>query len=351
MIKISVILPVYNTEKYLKQCLDSIVNQTLQEIEVICVDDGSTDSSLNILKAYAAKDERIIIIEQKNKGAGAARNAGIGIAKGEYLSFLDSDDFFDLTMLEKAYKICSRDRTDFCVYRAKRFNDQSKRYESIDWTIKGSYLPRSSPFGSQDINKHVFQIFNGWAWDKLYSKVFIVNNGLKFQEIRTTNDAYFVFMANMLAKKISVLDEILAYHRVNAGTSLSVTREKSWDCCYKAMMAIKAEMLERQIYEEFKQSYINWALHFCLWNARTLTGEAKTELIEALKANYFDELEITDKQQEYFYDLNEYKNYVDICKFGVKANIDENILLKAFRFYKSCGMKATVKKTIESILN
>lgn len=92
-VKVSVILPVYNVSEYLRQCMDSIVGQTLKDIEIICVDDGSTDDSLEILKEYEAKDKRVKVIEQKNAGAGAARNNGLAIATGEYLSFLDSDDF------------------------------------------------------------------------------------------------------------------------------------------------------------------------------------------------------------------------------------------------------------------
>ena len=95
MVKVSVIIPVYNVEPYLKQCMDSVVGQTLKDIEIICVDDGSTDNSLDILREYAAEDSRIQIIEQKNAGAGAARNNGMRYATGKYLSFLDSDDFFE----------------------------------------------------------------------------------------------------------------------------------------------------------------------------------------------------------------------------------------------------------------
>ena len=100
MAKVSVILPVYNAGKYLHQCMDSIVNQTLKDIEIICVDDGSSDNSLEILRQYAEKDERVKVIAQANGGAGAARNNGLRAATGEYLSFLDSDDFFELDMLE-----------------------------------------------------------------------------------------------------------------------------------------------------------------------------------------------------------------------------------------------------------
>ena len=100
MISVSVIIPVFNAEKYLSQCLDSIVNQTLTNIEIICVDDGSTDTSFQILKEYEEKDSRVIVLSKSNAGAGTARNEGLKIAKGKYLSFLDADDFFERNMLE-----------------------------------------------------------------------------------------------------------------------------------------------------------------------------------------------------------------------------------------------------------
>ena len=93
MPKISVIIPVYNVEKYLRECLDSLLNQTFKDIEIICVNDGSTDGSLNILNEYASKDSRFIIINQNNQGLSAARNNGLNVAKGDYVAFLDSDDY------------------------------------------------------------------------------------------------------------------------------------------------------------------------------------------------------------------------------------------------------------------
>ena len=99
MVKISVIIPVYNVEKYLKESLESVVNQTLNDIEIICIDDGSTDSSPSILKEYQNNDERFIIINQENSGPGAARNRGIKEAKGKYTYFLDSDDYLELDAL------------------------------------------------------------------------------------------------------------------------------------------------------------------------------------------------------------------------------------------------------------
>ena len=116
--KVSVILPVYNVSDYLRQCMDSIVGQTLKDIEIICVDDGSTDDSLAILKEYEAKDQRVKVIQQANAGAGAARNKGLEIATGEYLSFLDSDDFFEPDMLEKAWSKAHETRAQVVVFRS-----------------------------------------------------------------------------------------------------------------------------------------------------------------------------------------------------------------------------------------
>ena len=122
--KVSVIIPVYNVEEYLRECLDSVVNQTLKEIEIICVDDGSTDNSLEILKEYAKKDSRITVITQQNLHAGVARNAGLAVARGEYLSFLDSDDFFELNMLEETYEVAKTENSDLTFYQYKNYNNE-----------------------------------------------------------------------------------------------------------------------------------------------------------------------------------------------------------------------------------
>lgn len=110
--KISVIIPVYNAEKYLEKCLDSILQQTFREIEVICVDDGSQDASKQILRRYASQDARVIVVEQKNMYAGVARNRGMELAKGKYLIFLDADDFFHPDMLRRAYACSEQYRAD-----------------------------------------------------------------------------------------------------------------------------------------------------------------------------------------------------------------------------------------------
>ena len=124
MIKISVIIPVYNAEKYLRECLDSVIGQALQDIEIICVDDGSTDSSLSVLQKYAAKDTRLKIVVQANQGAAAARNVGMAVAQGEYLAFLDADDLYCPEALQTAYACATKSNADMVVFEADFFDDR-----------------------------------------------------------------------------------------------------------------------------------------------------------------------------------------------------------------------------------
>ena len=125
MVKVSIIIPVYNAEKYLKQCLESLVRQTEQNMEIICVDDGSTDHSFDILKDYSTKYEYISVLSQSNMGAAAARNKGIQQAKGEYLLFLDADDFFEADLVEVTYEKAKAQKLDVLIFEAGDFDNET----------------------------------------------------------------------------------------------------------------------------------------------------------------------------------------------------------------------------------
>ena len=278
MVKVSVIIPVYNVEEYLRQCMDSIVTQTLKEIEIICVDDGSTDHSVEILEEYAQLDKRVIILKQQNAGAGAARNNGMRHATGKYLSFLDSDDFFDSKMLEKAYEKAEEDEADISVYKCDLYYTDRREYAPANWVLKEKNLPDYQPFSFRQVNGNIFMTFMGWAWDKLFRKDFVDKYALEFQEQRTTNDLFFVYSSLVLAERISVIPEVLVHQRRDAKESLSKTREKSWTCFYEGLKALKEELVKYDIYDELEKDYINYALHFTLWNYETLAEPTKATL-------------------------------------------------------------------------
>ena len=311
--RISVILPVYNCEKYLSKCLESLMAQTIREIEIIAVNDSSDDGSLAILEKYKVADSRINVITQENGGAGKARNTGLDAAKGEYISFLDADDFFEPNMLEEAYNAAVVHNADFSAYKCDFFEENNEGKYAFNyqkWTLRTEHLPPYAPFCYRQFTSNVFRVFVGWAWDKLFKHEFIRKNNIRFQEQRTTNDLLFVFSAIVLAKRIVVVPKILIHQRRNLNDSLSKTREKSWDNFYKALIALREVLRNNCIYNELEKDYINYAFHFCLWNYKTLEESTQKLLGEALRNGWFKELGIDNKPESYFLGTNSKNDYL-----------------------------------------
>ncbi|MCF0146438.1 MAG: glycosyltransferase family 2 protein, partial [Eubacterium sp.] len=203
--KVSVIIPVYNAESYLKQCLDSVVNQTLTDIEVICIDDGSTDASYEICKKYASADSRFQLYQQKNLYAGTARNNGIRHASGDYLIFWDSDDFFELNALEELYKSITKNQADIAVCKAYRFLDEFGKGHIENSYCNMDRIPEGNVFNRTTNEQFILNFTSSAAWNKMFSRSFIDRWKLEFQPSRTGNDFFFVISALCLAERISIV--------------------------------------------------------------------------------------------------------------------------------------------------
>lgn len=314
MVDVSVIIPVYNAAKHLEECIRSVCAQTLKNIEIICVNDSSTDDSLGILQQLAKEDSRIVVLTQENAGAGAARNHGLSKAKGKYLSFLDADDFFEPQMLEKAFVKAEEDQAELVIFKADFYNEKLHTFSPCVYGVRESMLPAHRPFAGVEIEKDIFKTVVGWAWDKLFLADFVRENNLRFQEQRTSNDLLFVFSALAKAKRISTLPDRLAHQRRHAGGTLSVTREQSWTCFYDALLALRKQLKDWGLYERFEQDYINYALHFSLWNLNTLSDPTKKKLYNQLRKEWFKELGVVDYPRGKFYHRGEYAQYMQIMK-------------------------------------
>ena len=309
--KVSVIIPVYNTELYLRECLDSVIHQTLKEIEIICVDDGSTDRSLEILREYEARDGRFRVLTQPNVNAGAARNRGLDLARGEYLSFLDADDFFEPKMLERAYATARNCGAEILVYRCNNYITEEDRYTERQNSIEAANIPEIQPFPATAVKGNLFFTFVGWAWDKLISRQYIQENGLRFQEQRTTNDLYFTYFALAKAQRIATIDDLFAHHRIQLPTSLEATRDKSWDCFYKALIALRDGLIREKLFDHYERDFVNYSVWFTLWHLSTISWPMQEVLFYLLKHAWLSELGITGKTEDYFDNKSE---YTEICK-------------------------------------
>ena len=229
--KVSVIVPVYNTEPYLRECLDSIKNQTLKEIEIICVDDGSPDNCGKILDEYASNDSRFIVVHQVNKGVQEARNAGLDIASGEYITFLDSDDYLQLDAYEVAYNSAKTDDVDIIQFDCRRFQNGKDEHiiENNDYS-EGLVMGR---------NTYIYFGPGPWVWNKLYKSEVIKKDNVKFiKSITPADDTCFAWMVLGRVKRVKVIPTKLYNYRFRKGSLSSGSIETAFINSYKMFKLI-----------------------------------------------------------------------------------------------------------------
>ncbi len=311
MIQVSVIIPIYNIERHLPQCLDSIIHQSIEEIEIICVDDASTDSSPGILTKYATRDKRIRVINQQtNTGPGAARNAGLTIASGTYVIFLDSDDWFEADFLESMVRRATETDADVTICRAVEFDTQTEKELPSEWMLKTQYLPAES-FSPIEIRDYIFQFTYGMAWDKLYRRVFLQQTGLSFPPLRNSEDLAFVFPSLLAAKRIAVLDSILVHHRVNRFTSVSNTRSSQPQAPYEAFNIVKDFLEEQGLEETYRRSFLNWAMEFLVWHVSNMDDEdVRRDYYMRLRAYWLPSVGFEKYPVSYYYSRFSYVKYL-----------------------------------------
>ena len=273
-IKVSVIMPLYNDEIYLTRALESVVFQTLKEIEIIIVDDCSTDHSVDIVKEFMKWDDRIRLVQQeKNAGGGAARNAGMPLARGEYLSFLDSDDYFYPTMLEDAYNRSKEMSADICVYNVKYAMGRTPVMN-----FNKEYIPKKDVFSVQDIPTKVFEVFNAIPWNKMFRREFVESTGIHWSETFCSNDVYFVNSHLVLAERITVLDKILVLYENRAVENSQSKYNWYFRDAMGTYIALRKTLIERGKFDDkIKSSFISRVNSALNWQFNSIDIDAKKE--------------------------------------------------------------------------
>ena len=257
--KVSVIIPVYNVEKYLRACLDSVVNQTLRDIEIICVDDGSTDGSGAILDEYAAKDGRVRVVHQANAGAGVARNVGLDLATGEYLFFCDPDDWAEPEMLERMYAEASAAKADVLLTgRVVELGDG----ECIRVTSRKALEQFAGPFEGCALGDWLFRTVKPSLWDKLFRLDWIRGESIGFQAIRNHNDWFFTYSVVSSAVRIATLEGAFYHYRNNRAGSLQSSRGSSEFLWFEAIDAIAMRWKAKGVYGMFATAHLDALLGF-----------------------------------------------------------------------------------------
>lgn len=335
-VKTSIIIPVYNVAKYLSQCLDSVIKQTLKDIEIICIDDGSTDGSLEILEQYEQKDKRIQVLVQENSGQGSARNKGLKLAKGKYIQFLDSDDFLEPNCCKRMFDIMEDKQTDVGCFSCHVLYEtqQARKNEDMEYfKIKhlGLNLVTSKLALSLDVN----------CWNKIFRKSFLDENGIYFPEKLHFEDVAFFWYWLSKAKTIYGLNEKLMFYRRREKSFVNNIFEKKspymLDSC-KVNSLIYDYLKQNNKLKEYSSAFIEYCTNKVDWqlnNIATWNIKQKQKIIDEtanlLEKFYSQDITLPNNIQQkvnqlisrnyYAYKCAKTTDEIDVKPYFVQKNV------------------------------
>ena len=288
MAKISVVIPVYNVEEYLDVCLDTVIMQTFKDFEVVCVNDGSTDSSGDILEKYAEFDKRIKVIHQKNLGLSGARNTGVSAANGKYVTFVDSDDFISPLMLEKLHQNIEENKSDFVFCNLCLARTDSSKPEVWDFVDKERFFKyvKKNYFCEEDVPPEVYFDMHVSAYAKLYRYDFIKD--FKFPQGLIFEDVPYFAQCYLSAKRISFDFNPYYFYRVFREGSIISSADKRFTDIFEIQQLRNAIFKKLGKYEKYKTNIMIVQIKDLIQKISVTQGSIQEQMITLLKKYYGD---------------------------------------------------------------
>lgn len=326
MKKLSIIVPVYNVEDYIEECIESLLVQTLENIEIIVVNDGSKDDSMKIVEKF--NDERIILVNRKNGGLSAARNTGLKIAKGEYIAFVDSDDFIgDKNAYKEMYEIAKEEKSDIVAGNALFYYSK----DNVNPMIRDNCFYQKSPMNNEEFFIQSLKTKRIYApvWLNIYKRSLILDNKLLFKEGIFHEDELFTPQALIKANQISIYNNDFYVYRQREGSIINSGKngKKGED---KLKIVIELNELIKEIHsKELKNIFSNYLIKFAIWGIYTnRVKKVPNELKEIIKGTEIDNrilfksklINISPIIYLYYEDIS---NIINIFKYKVKGVIDD----------------------------
>lgn len=324
MIKVSIIVPVYNTKTFLTQCINSLLKQTLMEIEIITIDDGSTDGSYELLQEFSKKDKRIQVHKNRRKGVGAARNTGFEYATGDYVGFTDSDDFVEFSMYEKLYNKAVANDVDISIGNVSLYFSDTNHEEPFRTE---SLYKKYNAYDFFNAKRFPEIIQNIGIWDRIYKKEFLLKNRILNTEDVGFEDHFFTFQTMILADRICVVNEPFYKYRKATGTSLTDNEKKNdkhkLDIVEMGRRS-KAFLKSEYMYPVFKNDFLFYQFTTALYH------EKHTVLFKTFKTIFYMIKKTTDEEDYLFLKTVKFEE-VNIFS----SYIHENKLIKCFLWCKN----------------
>lgn len=289
--KISVVMPVYNADDYITQAIETVLSQTLSEFELICVDDGSTDKSVEIIKSFIKKDDRVKLIEMSHIGVSTARNKGLLKSQGEYIIFVDADDFYEETLLEKLYSKAKSDNLDVVATDFDLYDNKRARYIKSPEEEHGNIYAHGAVASKNEFPDFILQSTTGYVWNKLFRSAFIKEKEILFApELYVFEDVYFVCCALSLADRVSRVHETLVHHRIYQLQHRAKIFRKHFDQVPVVYLRVKEFLMRHGMYIPLSKSFLNFSASRCYKIFNLVPLDKKDDLWNLLHRGYADSL-------------------------------------------------------------
>lgn len=325
-INVSIIIPVYNVEKYLRKCIESALNQTLDNLEIIAVNDGSTDNSLKILNEYENRYDNFKVINQVNMGLSGARNSGLSCSSGKYVYFLDSDDYIDSELAELCYYACEQNRAEVAMFDAGVFLEQDLKSNNLNFNynrkdVLGSNVVKGEDLFCELIKKKVYK---SPVWLFFYNRQFLKNNKLTFYDGIIHEDELFTPQALIKSNRIIYIPKDLFFRRVRNDSIMTkkigrkniegyyVVAEKLYEFSETINNKITYKILLKKIVELYNNSFKNcYILGLDDAKYTQLKGKIKKSILEKKSLNNL-KLKLFVVCPDIIYNISRIKSYISL---------------------------------------
>lgn len=324
---VSIVMPVYNAAPYLKKSLESLLYQTYHNLEIICVNDGSVDNSLQILEGFTRKDSRVKVIDKPNSGAGETRNLGMKHVRGRYMCFVDSDDFVERNMIERLVDVAEEHGTDTVVFGMDTYDHVTGEFTPLEYAVSKEMIPVEKVFYAADID-NFYKYLVGFTVNKLYRSSFLLGLDLAFPKIGAHEDMPFTYLALSASKRTFYLDETLYHYRRSREGSLSDTTSNHYRYMFDALDCLRTELIDHNLWNDYERIFTNYALHMMIWKHQELDRPRKLEFRDTCRTKWLDHYDIASKDTNYFFDEEDYGFVASTVNMQLSRRIAAKLLRK-----------------------
>lgn len=313
MPKASVIIPCHNAERFIEATIESVRAQTCPDFELICVENNSTDATLELLKRIAADEARMRVVIEPKPGEGPARDAGRAAATGEWLYFLDADDFMEPELLSHAIACGEENNADLVIFRTRELDDQTGELRPAWWAFRHEWIGDEMCFNPAEHPERLLNSFQNWVHNKLFRASFLREKDITVQHVHRTADLLFTCRALTEASRIALLDEELHRYRVNNPQSALFSSD-AWPLdFYEAFLALRARLEECGTWGLYHTSFVNWAGEGVAMNLQRINSyEGFCAIVDEMKAGGLEKLDLIDWEREQAFDVDRWERIQSI---------------------------------------